>query len=278
MNPEDHTAAIHALQTDVSEIKAILNNGIRTMVNDQKSELTTVKDDIQWIQGCADQPCREGNRRLRNLQAGDEHRYDDNRRANRALALDHRLPARQSGRACTDQAHILRPQRFQMPAIKGLCNVVSEQLTKSISSLLLGDRRLAEAVIERDVTADALASRAHAEVVRIIARYQAVACDLREIVAAERLASNLERIGDHAKNIAKRCIALGQKPSGVVSELLSRFGDGVRGSVSRRCWRRMSAATLPLRRRCGARTKHSMSNRMICSTACFRACRTARSP
>ena len=48
--PEDHTAAIHALQTDVSEIKAILNNGIRTMINDQKSELATVKDDIQLIQ------------------------------------------------------------------------------------------------------------------------------------------------------------------------------------------------------------------------------------
>lgn len=49
MSPEDHTAAIHALQTDVSEIKAILNNGLRTMVNDQKSELATVKDDIQLI-------------------------------------------------------------------------------------------------------------------------------------------------------------------------------------------------------------------------------------
>ena len=49
MSPEDHTAAIHALQTDVSEIKAILNNGIRTMVNDQKSEFATVKDDIQLI-------------------------------------------------------------------------------------------------------------------------------------------------------------------------------------------------------------------------------------
>jgi hypothetical protein len=49
MTPEDHTHAIHALQNDVSEIKAILNNGIRTMVNDQKSELATVKDDIQSI-------------------------------------------------------------------------------------------------------------------------------------------------------------------------------------------------------------------------------------
>ena len=49
MTPEDHTHAIHALQNDVSEIKAILNNGIRTMVNDQKTELVTVKDDIQVI-------------------------------------------------------------------------------------------------------------------------------------------------------------------------------------------------------------------------------------
>ena len=49
MTPEDHTLAIHALQNDVSEIKAILNNGIRTMVNDQKTELATVKDDIQSI-------------------------------------------------------------------------------------------------------------------------------------------------------------------------------------------------------------------------------------
>jgi hypothetical protein len=49
VTPEDHIAAIHALQTDVSEIKAILNNGIRTMVNDQKIELATVKDDIQLI-------------------------------------------------------------------------------------------------------------------------------------------------------------------------------------------------------------------------------------
>lgn len=55
VTPEDHTQAIHALQTDVSEIKAILNNGIRTMVNDRKSELTTVKDDIQLIRD-ADQP------------------------------------------------------------------------------------------------------------------------------------------------------------------------------------------------------------------------------
>jgi hypothetical protein len=49
MNPEEHTAAIRTLQTDISEIKGIVNNGLRTMVQDQKSELATVKEDIQQI-------------------------------------------------------------------------------------------------------------------------------------------------------------------------------------------------------------------------------------
>ena len=49
MTPEEHTAAINALQHDVSEIKAILNNGLRTMVHDQRCELATVKADIQLI-------------------------------------------------------------------------------------------------------------------------------------------------------------------------------------------------------------------------------------
>ena len=49
MSPEEHTAAIRSLQADVAEIKAVLNNGLRTMVADHKAELVTVKADIQTI-------------------------------------------------------------------------------------------------------------------------------------------------------------------------------------------------------------------------------------
>ena len=42
MTPEEHTAAINALQSDDSEIKAVLNNGLRIMVLNRKSELATV--------------------------------------------------------------------------------------------------------------------------------------------------------------------------------------------------------------------------------------------
>jgi hypothetical protein len=37
VTPEDHTAAIRALQSDVADIKGILDNGLRTMVQDQRA-------------------------------------------------------------------------------------------------------------------------------------------------------------------------------------------------------------------------------------------------
>jgi hypothetical protein len=49
MSPEDHTAAIRSLQSDVADIKGTLNNGLRAMVQDQRTELATVKEDIQLI-------------------------------------------------------------------------------------------------------------------------------------------------------------------------------------------------------------------------------------
>jgi len=49
MTPEEHTNAIQTLQHDVSEIKAVLNNGLRSMVADHKNELSVVKGDIQTI-------------------------------------------------------------------------------------------------------------------------------------------------------------------------------------------------------------------------------------
>ncbi len=49
MTPEETTAAIVALQCDVAEIKTILNNGLRSMVSDHKSELAGVKEDVLVI-------------------------------------------------------------------------------------------------------------------------------------------------------------------------------------------------------------------------------------
>jgi len=58
-----------------------------------------------------------------------------------------------------------------------------------------------------------LEARVEHEAIQIIARRQPLAVDLRDIMAAARIGSELERIGDLAKNIAKRAGALGSEPT-----------------------------------------------------------------
>ena len=61
MSPEEHTAAIRSLQSDVADIKGILNNGLRTMVvHDQRSEFAIVKEDIQLIRDALTGHRRQG--------------------------------------------------------------------------------------------------------------------------------------------------------------------------------------------------------------------------
>jgi phosphate transport system protein len=65
-------------------------------------------------------------------------------------------------------------------------------------------------VVSADPAIDALQQEIEEKAILTIARRQPMAVDLREIVAALRVASDLERIGDLAKNIGKRVSALGE--------------------------------------------------------------------
>ena len=69
-------------------------------------------------------------------------------------------------------------------------------------------RRCAQRVVAADVNIDNLQREIEEKAVLTIARRQPMAVDLREVVGALRVANDLERIGDLAKNIAKRVIAL----------------------------------------------------------------------
>lgn len=75
---------------------------------------------------------------------------------------------------------------------------------KAMTSLVKGSTELAQAVIERDARIDALESQVDRLAVRIIALRAPMADDLREVIAALKIAGIIERIGDYAKNIAKR--------------------------------------------------------------------------
>lgn len=77
-------------------------------------------------------------------------------------------------------------------------------ITRSMEALVERDLDLAHEVIEDDKKIDAMEAEVEKLVVRIIALRAPMADDLREVVAGLKIAAVIERIGDYAKNIAKR--------------------------------------------------------------------------
>ena len=81
-------------------------------------------------------------------------------------------------------------------------------ITLAMQALVKRDLDLARTVIADDKAIDRLEAEVETLAVRIIALRAPMADDLREVVAALKIAAVLERIGDYAKNIAKRVGAL----------------------------------------------------------------------
>ena len=81
-------------------------------------------------------------------------------------------------------------------------------INSAMEALIKRDRDLARKIIEDDRAIDRLESEVEKLAVRIIALRAPMADDLRDVIAALKIAAVLERIGDYAKNIAKRVGAL----------------------------------------------------------------------
>jgi phosphate transport system protein len=129
-------------------------------------------------------------------------------------------------------------------------------LVDASKALFAGDVELAQRVISADAAIDLLQHNIEEKVIAIIATRQPVAIDLREIVSTIRIASDLERIGDLAKNVAKRVIAMGEQPASVkvassLSPLAARVRDQLE-NVSAAYRRRDDAAALEVWRSDGA--------------------------
>jgi phosphate transport system protein len=86
--------------------------------------------------------------------------------------------------------------------------LAERQIATAVDALARCDVRLAQRVIFLDDLVDALQREIEEISVVTIARRQPMAVDLREIVGALRISNDLERIGDLAKNIGKRVLAL----------------------------------------------------------------------
>jgi len=86
--------------------------------------------------------------------------------------------------------------------------IAETMLANAIQSLVKGDTDLAQRVIATDPKLDVLEREIEEKAIFTIARRQPMAIDLRALVSAIRIASDLERIGDLAKNVGKRVVAI----------------------------------------------------------------------
>jgi phosphate transport system protein len=96
--------------------------------------------------------------------------------------------------------------------------MAERQIADAIEALGNQDTAEAERVVAIDANIDVMQREIEEKCILTIARRQPMAVDLREVIGALRVANDLERIGDLAKNIAKRVVVLDGEfgPPGVI--------------------------------------------------------------
>ena len=102
--------------------------------------------------------------------------------------------------------------------------LAEEQLGQAIEAMSRRDSELATEVIRADKRLDEMEVALEKAAIEIMALRQPMASDLREVVAALKIASALERIGDLAKNVAKRTLVLNQSQPLKVMSSIGRMG------------------------------------------------------
>lgn len=103
--------------------------------------------------------------------------------------------------------------------------LAEQQLARAISALSDRNDALAQDIISQDIVLDALDREVESLIIRLLALRHPVAIDLRRTLAALKAASAMERVGDYAKNIAKRVLALNTAPPLSATPSVARLGD-----------------------------------------------------
>jgi phosphate transport system protein len=112
--------------------------------------------------------------------------------------------------------HIVRSYEDELKRLREMVarmgGLAERQVADATTALIRRDTDLASEVIGRDGEIDALETEIENFCVRLLALRQPVASDLRLIVAAMKISTDIERIGDYARNAAKRAVVVSQQP------------------------------------------------------------------
>lgn len=104
-------------------------------------------------------------------------------------------------------------------------------LAEAMEALIKGNLDLTASVLERDKRIDAMEAEIDRLAVRIIALRAPMADDLREVIAALKIAGVIERIGDYSKNIAKSAHKIERRKQFEPLTLVPAMADVARGMV-----------------------------------------------
>ena len=133
--------------------------------------------------------------------------------------------------------HIVKSYEDELNSLAAECvrmgGLTEAQVADAVSAVVKRNQELAAAVVSRDDKLDEAERDIERKTIRLIALRQPVADDLRRAVAAMKIANNLERCGDLAKNIAKRTLVIIESdPLTPLTRSIERMGKLVLGRLS----------------------------------------------
>jgi phosphate transport system protein len=117
-------------------------------------------------------------------------------------------PARGRDRGKAMTQHLTRQVQRLNQKVLHVGSLVEEAIAAAAASLVQRDETAARRVIANDARIDRLEVEVEEECLQTLALYQPVAADLRFVVAVLKINNDLERMGDLARNIAKRVVYL----------------------------------------------------------------------
>lgn len=132
--------------------------------------------------------------------------------------------------------HTVRAFDTELRELNDLVVEIGDKVTNQLKAVIAvqrtRDTKGAQRVIESDARVDELQARIEEKVVQIIAKRQPMAIDLRTLIATLKIATDVERIGDLAKNNAKRVLAMSTQPhQSEIATNLERLGRLVHEQV-----------------------------------------------
>jgi phosphate transport system protein len=129
----------------------------------------------------------------------------------------------------TDPPHTLRTYDEDLEQIRTLlrtqAEIARQQVVSAVDAMTRRDIAGADLIVGTDAAIDQLQSQVEHDAIVTIGRRAPVADDLREIIGAIKIAGELERVGDYAKNIAKRIPDIAETPPVEPAVIIPEIAD-----------------------------------------------------